>query len=136
IVPSRLLIDGPVGALESKVRKELRRWLRQLHDEIHITSVFVTHDQEEALELADRVVVLNKGRIRQAGTPEEVYEQPQCAFVHDFIGESMAVPVTIDAGAVSFAGRKLDLDSQGLSNAEASLFIRPHEVAVVAAPGG
>jgi sulfate transport system ATP-binding protein len=136
IDPRILLLDEPFGALDAKVRKELRRWLRQLHDEIHITSVFVTHDQEEALELADRVVVLNKGRIRQVGTPEEVYEQPQCAFVHDFIGESMAVPVTIDAGAVSFAGRKLDLDSHGLSNGEASLFIRPYEVAVVAALGG
>ena len=115
IEPRILLLDEPFGALDAKVRKELRRWLRELHDEIHVTSVFVTHDQEEALELADRVVVLDKGRIQQAGTPEEVYEQPQSAFVHDFIGELMAVPVTIEAGDVHFAGRKLDLDAQGLA---------------------
>jgi sulfate/thiosulfate transport system ATP-binding protein len=131
IEPRILLLDEPFGALDAKVRKELRRWLRQLHDEIHVTSVFVTHDQEEALELADRVVVLDKGRIRQAGTPEEVYEQPGSAFVHDFIGESMAVPVTIEAGNVHFAGRKLDLDPQGLSNGPASLFVRPYEVTIV-----
>jgi len=131
IEPRVLLLDEPFGALDAKVRKELRRWLRQLHDEIHVTSVFVTHDQEEALELADRVVVLDKGRIRQAGTPEEVYEQPASAFVHHFIGESLSVPVTIQSGGVHLAGRKLELDSQGLSNGEASLFIRPYEVAIV-----
>jgi sulfate transport system ATP-binding protein len=131
IEPSILLLDEPFGALDAKVRKELRRWLRQLHEEIHVTSVFVTHDQEEALELADRVVVLDKGRIRQAGTPEEVYEQPASAFVHHFIGESLSVPVTIEAGGVHLAGRRLDLDSQGLANGEASLFIRPYEVAIV-----
>ena len=131
IEPRILLLDEPFGALDAKVRKELRRWLRELHDEIHVTSVFVTHDQEEALELADRVVVLDKGRIRQAGTPEEVYEQPQSAFVHDFIGELMAVPVTIEAGGVHFAGRKLNLDAQGLANGGASLFVRPYEVAIV-----
>jgi len=131
IEPRILLLDEPFGALDAKVRKELRRWLRNLHEDIHVTSVFVTHDQEEALELADRVVVLDKGRIQQAGTPEEVYEQPASAFVHDFIGESMAVPVTIEAGSVHFAGRKLDLDPQGLSNGGASLFVRPYEVTVV-----
>jgi sulfate/thiosulfate transport system ATP-binding protein len=136
IEPRILLLDEPFGALDAKVRKELRRWLHQLHDEIHVTSVFVTHDQEEALELADRVVVLNRGRVRQVGTPQEVYEQPQNAFVHDFIGESMAVPVTIEASGVHFAGHRLDLDPQGLSNGEARLFIRPYEVAVVATPGG
>ncbi|HJX20495.1 MAG TPA: sulfate ABC transporter ATP-binding protein, partial [Steroidobacteraceae bacterium] len=81
IEPRILLLDEPFGALDAKVRKELRRWLRQLHEEIHVTSVFVTHDQEEALELADRVIVLDKGRVQQVGTPEEVYERPQTAFV-------------------------------------------------------
>ncbi len=71
-----LLLDEPFGALDAKVRQELRRWLRRLHDEIHLTSVFVTHDQEEALEVADRVVVMNQGRIEQVGTPDEVFEQP------------------------------------------------------------
>src|SRR5215813_13903744 len=131
IEPGILLLDEPFGALDAKVRKELRRWLRQLHDEIHITSVFVTHDQEEALELADRVVVLDKGRVQQVGTPEDVYERPQSAFVHHFIGESLTVPVTIDAGRVHFAGRRLDLDPRGLKDGEASLFVRPYEVAVV-----
>src|SRR3954462_6377298 len=115
IEPRILLLDEPFGALDAKVRKELRRWLRQLHEEIHVTSVFVTHDQEEALELADRVVVLAKGRVQQIGTPEEVYEQPQSAFVHHFIGESLSAPVTITAGGGHSAGRKLDLDPHGLS---------------------
>ncbi|HEV7402448.1 MAG TPA: TOBE-like domain-containing protein, partial [Chthoniobacteraceae bacterium] len=136
IEPRILLLDEPFGALDAKVRKELRRWLRQLHEEIHVTSVFVTHDQEEALELADRVVVLAKGRVQQIGTPEEVYEQPQSAFVHHFIGESLSVPVTINGGGVHFAGRRLDLDPHGLSDGEASLFIRPYEVTVVPESGG
>jgi sulfate/thiosulfate transport system ATP-binding protein len=134
IEPRILLLDEPFGALDAKVRKELRRWLRHLHDEIQVTSVFVTHDQEEALELADRVVVLDKGRVQQVGTPEQVYERPQSAFVHGFIGESMAVPVTIEAGRVHFAGRRLDLDAQGLVSGRASLFIRPHDVAVLPEP--
>jgi len=131
IEPRILLLDEPFGALDAKVRKELRRWLRLLHEEIHITSVFVTHDQEEALELADRVVVLDKGRLQQVGTPEEVYEQPQTAFVQHFIGESLAVPVTIAGDGVHFAGRKLALDPQGLADGAAQLFIRPYDVAIV-----
>jgi sulfate/thiosulfate transport system ATP-binding protein len=131
IEPRILLLDEPFGALDAKVRKELRRWLRQLHEEIHVTSVFVTHDQEEALELADRVIVLDKGRVQQVGTPEEVYERPQTAFVQHFIGESLAVPVTIDSGSVHFAGRPLALDPQGLANGAAHLFVRPYDVAIV-----
>jgi len=131
IEPRVLLLDEPFGALDAKVRKELRRWLRQLHEEIHVTSVFVTHDQEEALELADRVIVLDKGRVQQVGTPEDVYERPQTAFVQSFIGEALSVPVTIQAGAVHFAGRKLDLDPQGTSDGAASLFIRPYDIAIV-----
>ncbi|MDR0481393.1 MAG: sulfate ABC transporter ATP-binding protein [Gallionellaceae bacterium] len=86
IEPRILLLDEPFGALDAKVRKELRRWLRRLHDELHITSIFVTHDQEEALEVADRVVVMNKGKIEQIGTPEEVYSAPATPFVYQFIG--------------------------------------------------
>jgi sulfate transport system ATP-binding protein len=134
IEPRILLLDEPFGALDAKVRKELRRWLRQLHEEIHVTSVFVTHDQEEALELADRVIVLDKGRVQQVGTPEDVYERPQTAFVQSFIGEALSVPVTIQAGAVHFAGRKLDLDPQGTSDGAASLFIRPYDIAIVSDP--
>ena len=84
VEPKILLLDEPFGALDAKVRKELRRWLRKLHDEFQITSVFVTHDQEEALDVADRIVVMNEGRIEQMGTPEEVYENPASPFVYDF----------------------------------------------------
>jgi len=85
--PKVLLLDEPFGALDAKVRQELRRWLRRLHDEIHITSVFVTHDQEEALEVADRIVVMNGGKIEQEGTPEELFEHPKTPFVMSFLGE-------------------------------------------------
>ena len=88
IEPRILLLDEPFGALDAKVRKELRQWLRSLHSEIHVTSIFVTHDQEEALEVANRVVVMDKGRIEQIGTPGDVYDNPATAFVHGFIGES------------------------------------------------
>ena len=86
VEPQILLLDEPFGALDAQVRKDLRRWLRRLHDELHITSIFVTHDQEEALEVADRVVVMNKGRIEQIGTPDEVYAAPATPFVYQFIG--------------------------------------------------
>jgi len=86
VEPKLLLLDEPFGALDAKVRKELRRWLRRLHDDIHITSIFVTHDQEEAMEVSDRVVVMNHGRIEQIGTPEQVYHQPANGFVYDFLG--------------------------------------------------
>jgi sulfate transport system ATP-binding protein len=86
VEPKILLLDEPFGALDAQVRKELRRWLRRLHDELHITSIFVTHDQEEALEVADRVVVMNKGKIEQIGTPDEIYASPATPFVYQFIG--------------------------------------------------
>src|SRR5881628_2067729 len=86
VKPRVLLLDEPFGALDAKVRKELRRWLRRLHEEVHVTSVFVTHDQEEALEVSDRVVVMNQGRIEQAGTPQEVYDHPATPFVYLFLG--------------------------------------------------
>lgn len=86
VEPKVLLLDEPFGALDAKVRKELRQWMRRLHDDIHITSIFVTHDQEEAMEVADRVVVMNQGRIEQIGTPDEVYHSPANSFVYDFLG--------------------------------------------------
>ena len=86
VEPQVLLLDEPFGALDAKVRKELRRWLRRLHDELHITSVFVTHDQEEALEVADKVVLMNRGRVEQTGTPREIYDEPATAFAYGFIG--------------------------------------------------
>jgi len=125
-----LLLDEPFGSLDAKVRKELRRWLRELHTKIHVTSIFVTHDQEEALEVADRVIVMDKGRIQQAGTPQQVYDHPVTPGVHEFIGESIIVPVTVEAGEVRFAGQSLGLDPQGVSGA-ALLFARPHDVTIV-----
>src|SRR5262249_57774292 len=98
IEPRILLLDEPFGALDAKVRKELRHWLRTLHHEINVTSIFVTHDQEEALEVANRVVVMDKGRIEQVGTPTEVYDRPASAFVHGFIGESIELPCQVADG--------------------------------------
>ena len=92
VEPRVLLLDEPFGALDARVRQELRRWLRRLHDEVHVTSVFVTHDQEEALEVADRVVVMNHGRVEQVGTPEEVYDRPATPFVFEFLGHVNRLP--------------------------------------------
>ncbi len=106
-----LLLDEPFGALDAKVRKELRRWLRKLHDEIHITTLFVTHDQEEALEVADRVAILRDGRIEQIGTPEEIYDKPASPFVYDFLGNvnlfsGRVREGTVIIGETEFAVRK------------------------------
>src|SRR3954471_15368833 len=130
-----VVLDEPFGALDAKVRKELRRWLRNLHNEIHVTSIFVTHDQEEALEVADRVVVMDKGRIQQAGTPQQVYDHPQTPAVHEFIGESIVVPVVIDDGEVRFNGRSIGIDPQGNPNGAATLFARPFDMTVLPTSG-
>jgi sulfate transport system ATP-binding protein len=135
IEPRVLLLDEPFGSLDAKVRKELRRWLRNLHTEIHVTSIFVTHDQEEALEVADRVVVMDKGRIQQAGTPQQVYDHPHTSAVHEFIGESIVVPVVIESGDVQFGGVTLGLDAQGLESGAARLFARPHDLTIVPSTG-
>jgi sulfate transport system ATP-binding protein len=135
IEPRVLLLDEPFGALDAKVRKELRRWLRNLHAEIHVTSIFVTHDQEEALELADRVVVMDRGRIQQTGSPQQVYDHPHTPAVHEFIGESIMVPVTIEDGDVRFGGEPLGLDAQGLESGAARLFARPHDLTIVPSSG-
>lgn len=94
VEPKVLLLDEPFGALDAKVRKELRRWLRRLHDELHVTSVFVTHDQEEALEVADRVVLMNSGQVEQVGAPQEVWEHPASPFVYGFLGDVNLIPGT------------------------------------------
>jgi sulfate transport system ATP-binding protein len=131
IEPRVLLLDEPFGALDAQVRRDLRRWLREIHDRTGHTTVFVTHDQEEALELADRVVVMSKGQIEQVGTPDQVYDRPNSPFVFAFIGESSALPVTVDRGKVWLDDRPLDLNPQGLPNGPAQLFLRPHDVEVV-----
>src|SRR5262245_65266081 len=96
VEPRVLLLDEPFGALDSRVRKELRRWLRRLHEELRLTTLFVTHDQEEALELADRVVVLNRGRIEQVGGTDELYERPASPFVFDFLGDTNVLPAQMN----------------------------------------
>src|SRR5262249_55416670 len=131
IEPRVLLLDEPFGALDAKVRKELRRWLRKLHDDIHVTSVFVTHDQEEALEVADRVVVMNQGRIEHVGTPQEVYERPATAFVHEFIGETVTLPVSVEDAQIYYEGTNTELASQGTKSGPARLFVRPSEIEIV-----
>jgi sulfate transport system ATP-binding protein len=131
IEPRLLLLDEPFGALDAKVRKELRRWLRELHSEMHVTSIFVTHDQEEAMEVADRVIVMDQGRIEQTGTPQQVYEQPQTAFVHEFIGESIKLPVIVLNNAVHFEGRPIGLDPQGAPDGIATLFARPFNMTIL-----
>src|SRR6201984_482217 len=115
IEPRILLLDEPFGALDAKVRKELRQWLRSLHSEIHVTSIFVTHDQEEALEVANRVVVMDKGSIEQIGTPGEVYDNPASAFVHGFIGESIVLPVHVAEGRVRLGDRTLPIAADNLA---------------------
>ena len=134
VEPRVLLLDEPFGALDAQVRKDLRRWLREIHDRTGHTTVFVTHDQEEALELADRVVVMSQGRIEQVGTPDEVYDRPAVPFVHRFIGESSQVPVRIADGQLWLDDRALGLPAAG--SGEAVLFFRPHQVEVLSGCGG
>lgn len=131
IEPSVLLLDEPFGALDAQVRKDLRRWLREIHDKTGHTTIFVTHDQEEALELADRVVVMNEGRIEQVGAPDEIYDTPNSPSVFRFIGDSSELPVEINSGAVTFMGRALPCRADGAPDGEACLFFRPYESALV-----
>jgi sulfate transport system ATP-binding protein len=127
--PDVLLLDEPFGALDTQVRHELRRWLRRLHDELHFTSVFVTHDQHEAIEVADTVVVLNRGRIEQTGVPGEIYDVPNSAFVHRFLGQANEVPVEVRHGR-SYVG-PFDVPATGPSDAMRRVaLIRPHEIEI------
>ncbi|HYR25529.1 MAG TPA: sulfate ABC transporter ATP-binding protein [Aquabacterium sp.] len=123
VEPKVLLLDEPFGALDAKVRKELRRWLRRLHDEMHITSVFVTHDQEEAMEVADRIVVMNQGRIEQVGAPDEVYDHPATPFVLQFLGD-----VNLFHGRGHAQGAVEGEQAQSVS------YVRPHEIEVLGEP--
>ena len=131
IQPKVLLLDEPFGALDAKVRLGLRRWLRRLHDEIHLTSVFVTHDQEEALEVADRVVVMNQGRIEQVGTPDEVFHQPANAFVMDFLGNVNLFRGRMEAGRAVFGSLVFEPPPGTLIEGHsARLFVRPHDLEI------
>jgi sulfate transport system ATP-binding protein len=134
IEPSVLLLDEPFGALDAKVRKELRRWLRRLHDEMHLTSIFVTHDQEEALELADRVAVMSDGRIEQVGTPDDVYHRPQTAFVYEFMGNVNRFDCRIQEGQAKIG--PLVVSAPGFSEARdlpGLAYVRPHDITLRAA---
>jgi sulfate transport system ATP-binding protein len=131
IDPAVLLLDEPFGALDAQVRRDLRRWLRDLHDRTGYTTVFVTHDQEEALELADRVVVMSQGRIEQVGSADELYDAPASPFVFSFIGESSAVPVTVADGRVWFDGMRLSLSPEGTLPGPARLCLRPQDLDLV-----
>ena len=127
--PRVLLLDEPFGSLDARVRKELRRWLRNLHSEIHVTSIFVTHDQEEALEVADRVVVMRDGRIEQEGTPEDVYHRPSSEFVMDFLGNVNLFHGRIEDGKAVFGPLVLDHSGGALPDGHgARLFARPFEL--------
>lgn len=131
IEPAVLLLDEPFGALDAQVRRELRRWLRDIHDATGYTTVFVTHDQEEALELADRVVVMSQGSIEQVGTADEIYDTPNSPFVYGFIGESSSLPVRVEDGQVWIADRPIGLSAPQAPQGEATLFFRPHDVELV-----
>jgi sulfate transport system ATP-binding protein len=134
--PKVILLDEPFGALDAKVRDELRGWLRRFHDEYHVTSIFVTHDQEEAFEVADQIVLMNNGRIEQAGTPAEVFEHPANAFVMDFLGKVNVLPV--DGVGRTLLGQwelpvnKVMTNERG----EAGAYLRPHELDVDRAATG
>ena len=132
VEPKVLLLDEPFGALDAKVRKELRRWLRRLHDELHVTSIFVTHDQEEALEVADRVVVINKGKIEQEGTPQEVWENPASPFVYGFLGDvNLFKGRAVDGQVYLDDGMQLESSvANGAEDKSAFAYVRPHELDV------
>jgi sulfate transport system ATP-binding protein len=124
-----LLLDEPFGALDAKVRRELRQWLRRLHHDVGITTVFVTHDQEEALEVADRVAVMNKGVIEQIGTPDEVYDHPASAFVQTFLG-------TVNLFRGRTALDLLQAEGAPVGNGNHTAYVRPHDVEICRQPNG
>ncbi|MEY4713022.1 MAG: hypothetical protein RIS88_2472 [Pseudomonadota bacterium] len=131
VEPKVLLLDEPFGALDAKVRKELRRWLRRLHDELHVTSIFVTHDQEEALEVADRVVLLNAGVVEQVGSPQEVWDHPASPFVYGFLGDVNLFHGRAHEGEVHLEGLRLQAPEHAdAQDAKAYAYVRPHDLAV------
>ncbi len=125
VEPKVLLLDEPFGALDARVRKDLRAWLRKLHDEVHVTTVFVTHDQEEAMEVSDEIVVMNKGQVEQIGTPAQIYDHPATAFVMSFIGPVNVLPSTSRI-----------FQSNGFDSPQSEMFLRPQDVIVETSPNG
>jgi sulfate/thiosulfate transport system ATP-binding protein len=135
--PEVLLLDEPFGALDAQVRHELRRWLRRLHEELKFTSIFVTHDQQEAIEVADTIVVLNRGRIEQTGIPGEVYDLPTSAYVHRFLGQVNELPVQWRDGRAHLGPIDISGDAAlELRGGDRIALIRPHEIDIGAEPGG
>ncbi len=125
VEPRVLLLDEPFGALDAQVRKDLRRWLREIHDRTGHTTVFVTHDQDEALELSDRVAVLNRGGVEQAGAPDDIYDRPATPFVFGFIGESNAIDASVSGGRLRLCGQDLAPAPPDCPAGEARMFFRP-----------
>ena len=137
VEPKVLLLDEPFGALDAKVRQELRQWLRRLHDEIHVTSVFVTHDQEEAFEVADRVVIMNKGRIEQIGSPGEIFEHPANPFVMDFLGNVNVFHGSVQGGRARLGSMEVSYPEYPHDESRAATaFIRSHELEILRAKNG
>lgn len=135
VEPRVLLLDEPFGALDAKVRKELRRWLRTLHDELHITSIFVTHDQEEALEVADQIIVMNKGNVEQIGSPREVYEKPATPFVFDFLGQANRFEGQNNNGIIQIGEDRIQVPlAKDSPEGEIIAFVRPDELRIHAQP--
>ncbi len=134
VEPKVLLLDEPFGSLDAQVRKELRQWLRRFHDQLHITSLFVTHDQEEALEVADKIVVMNKGRIEQQGTPEEVYHKPANKFVLNFLGNVNLFHARVENGKAYVGNTAIDLPNMDTKSKTASVFVRPHQFEITRQP--
>ncbi|EQB3342028.1 sulfate ABC transporter ATP-binding protein [Acinetobacter baumannii] len=135
VEPRVLLLDEPFGALDAKVRKELRRWLRNLHDELHITSIFVTHDQEEALEVADQIIVMNKGNVEQIGSPREVYEKPATPFVFDFLGQANRFEGEHASGIIRIGNDRIELPTTVQApQGKVIAFARPDELHIHAQP--
>jgi sulfate transport system ATP-binding protein len=135
VEPRVLLLDEPFGSLDAQVRKELRQWLRRFHDNLHITSLFVTHDQEEALEVADRVVIMNQGKIEQIGTPDEVYHNPANSFVLNFLGKVNLFHGRVEDGKLYVGNTPIDLPGVANNNIKsASLYIRPHQFQITLQP--
>jgi sulfate transport system ATP-binding protein len=129
VEPRVLLLDEPFGALDAKVRKELRRWLRRLHDELHVTSIFVTHDQDEALEVADRIVLMNEGKVEQVGTPDEVYDHPSTPFAYGFLGSVNLFHGRVERDVLRVGEHDLEVDDHPLEDgAEAIAYARPHDL--------
>jgi sulfate transport system ATP-binding protein len=133
--PRVLLLDEPFGALDAQVRRELRRWLRRLHDEMRVTSVIVTHDQEEALEVADQVVVMHDGRVEQVGSPDAVYASPASPFVYSFLGHVNLFHARVAAGRVRIGGGEVDAPEwRGAHDQAALAFVRTHDIEIARAP--